>query len=63
MKKEDKEFAIDLLKSLDIGMGEGVRSNQDYLDDLNSPSRKNIVKTIKELRKLGYTKVIILEEN
>lgn len=56
MKKAEKEFAIDLLKSLDIGMTGKVKPDAEYKIDMVGLTRKEILRTIKELMKRGYSK-------
>ncbi len=56
MTNEEKIFALDLLKALDIGMGETERTPDDYQSDLQGSSRREILKTVRYLIKEGYTK-------
>jgi len=56
MKKLEKEFAIDLLKALDMAMNGNLRAEEEYKTDLIGLSRKEVIKVIKYLTNLGYKK-------
>lgn len=54
MTSEEKKFAIDLLKALDVAMDGKERNPEEYKCDLNNPIRKDILKTVRYLIKKGY---------
>ena len=56
MKKGEKQFAIDLLKALDMGMTGKIRPDEEYKIDMVGLTRKEILRTVKELMKRGYSK-------
>ena len=57
MSPEDKQFAIDLLRALDEGMGDDTSNRDDnyYLSQFEG-CRHEIKRTIKKLNSLGYKK-------
>lgn len=57
MTAKEKQFAEDLLRALDIGLGDEPKENEDYFDLVTGHTRKEILKTIRELIRLGYGKI------
>ena len=50
----ERRFCIDLLRALDKGIGETLRTDEEYDDDLNTVTKKEVLKTVRYLTELGY---------
>lgn len=50
----ERQFAIDLLRALDISLGEETRTDEDYDNDLNTVTKKEIMRAVRHLMKIGY---------
>lgn len=56
MTKIERQFAIDLLRALDIGMEVEVKTIKEYEEDLFGETRKEILTAIREMISQGYKK-------
>jgi hypothetical protein len=57
MNAQEKQFALDLLRALDVGMGDPLRTEEAYQADLHSACRTEIKKAVQYLIAHGYQKV------
>ena len=57
MTSEEKQFALDLLKALDIGMGDTLKSDEEYKNDLFLQTKKDALRTVRYLMEKGYKNI------
>lgn len=50
----ERQFCIDVLRALDLGLGDEVRSDEEYDNDLSTQTKKEVLKSVRHLMKLGY---------
>lgn len=56
MTAEEKQFAIDLLRALDMGVGGELLIDEEYLKSIPKEDKTSIKKAINYLIKAGYKK-------
>jgi hypothetical protein len=56
MSEQEKIFALDLLRALDIGIGGDLMPDEEYLKSITQEDKKSIKKSVQYLIKLGYHK-------
>lgn len=57
MTSQEKRFGRDLLKALDIGLGNEVKPDSEYdITECTGETRKEILRSVRELIKMGYEK-------
>lgn len=53
-----KEFSIDLLRALDIGVGGNLLSDEEYLKSIVKEDKNELKKAVNYLIKQGYKKCL-----
>lgn len=57
MTTQEKKLAKDLLRALDIGMGDENRPESEYdIGEWAGETRKEILRSVRELIKMGWVK-------